>query len=181
MTENEDSIPSHLVPPVDWDEEVSEDGWWERHKAAEAVKEWFNTNERNVEMENTVTPYVHETRWGFVPCSYELYKKIKRLNFLYCKNLKELGRHRRFYRKEPQNRVRKEYTFNENGQRNGYTTKPLSTPTPCEVFDSHGTVPCCYEMARRPVSSPEAAPELPYTEEVIDSMLAEAELWYKDQ
>ena len=56
-------------------------------------------------METTLKSKVYQSRWGFHPCSYEIFLKLKKLNGLYFKALQMRGEWERWDRKEPQNRV----------------------------------------------------------------------------
>lgn len=48
----------------------------------------------------------HQSRWGFHPCSYELYLKLKKLNILCQKALRQIAIWERWNRKDPKNRRR---------------------------------------------------------------------------
>ena len=48
---------------------------------------------------------VHRSRWGYYPYDYETYLKLKQLNRIYYKALKQSARWERWARKAPQNRV----------------------------------------------------------------------------
>jgi len=138
----------------------------------------------------TTEKQVFQTRWGFVPCSYDLYKKIKRLNFLYCENLKVFGAHRRYFRKDHKNRVKYKIRRNEKGQKIGKVKIGyLPYPHFCEVFTRGNiyeerasikdmSIRMCYERARRPVATEKQVPRLPMTEEQIEKMLKAADEWY---
>lgn len=47
-----------------------------------------------------------QSRWGFHPCSYEFFLKLKKLNILCEKALRQMAASDRWHRKEPQNRRR---------------------------------------------------------------------------
>jgi hypothetical protein len=137
-------------------------------------------------MEATATKWhiglkqVHKTQWGFVPCDYEQFKKIKRLHFLYCENLRMAGRRKRYFRKESQNRVTRKIIRNKAGQKIGYGPKtPWRYPVMCDVFKFGSVVPILYERARRPVQYPDQVPKLPLSEKQVGKMLKKAEHWHK--
>lgn len=71
---------------------------------------------------------IHKGRWGFYPCSYETYRKLKELNKLYTKALHQLADWKRWYRKQPQNRVFRCPKRNEDGHVIGWNTKPRPEP-----------------------------------------------------
>jgi len=47
----------------------------------------------------------HQSRWGFHPCSYETYLKLKFLNKFYVKGLRQIASWERWNRKMPHNRL----------------------------------------------------------------------------
>ena len=78
---------------------------------------------------------VFETKWGFVPYSYENYKKLKRINFLLYKAKSIANKWERWVRKDPKNRVYKLYLRNEKGQKIGHTRGDLMPePKVCDEF-----------------------------------------------
>jgi hypothetical protein len=46
----------------------------------------------------------YQSRWGFHPCDFQGFKKLKRLHAAYYKGLRLIAKHKRWERKEPQNR-----------------------------------------------------------------------------
>lgn len=58
---------------------------------------------------NTNTEFC--SRWGFHPCRYELYLKLKRLHRWYWQTLYDFHRWHRWQRKQPQNRIGPEPTY----------------------------------------------------------------------
>jgi hypothetical protein len=129
-------------------------------------------------MSTVIEKTVYETRFGFVPCSYDLYKKIKRLNFLYCQHLRVEGAAKRYFRKEYQNRKIRKPVFNHKGHKVSYKISPMPYPTLCEGGMSRD-ITLCYERARRPVASEKSVPKIPFSEEQVDKMLKKAEEWYR--
>ena len=70
---------------------------------------------------------VHQSRWGYHPCSYETFRKLKQLTALVMKAEATCHRFARWFRKSPRNRVSKPRLRNEKGWRIGYGP---STPIP---------------------------------------------------
>ena len=53
----------------------------------------------------TSTSKIYQSRWGYHPCDYELFRKLKFLHKCYWEALIGFHAWHRWYRKEPQNRV----------------------------------------------------------------------------
>jgi hypothetical protein len=51
---------------------------------------------------------IHKNRFGYYPCSWETYRKLKRLNYLRIESLISNARWNRWNRKQPQNRYGQE-------------------------------------------------------------------------
>lgn len=60
-------------------------------------------------MTRTTDPY--KSRWGFHPCSYELFVKLRCLHKQYWQTVYAFHRWHRWWRKEPQNRTSPEPGF----------------------------------------------------------------------
>ena len=76
-------------------------------------------------------PEAHESRWGFHPCCYETYLKLKFLNKFYVKGLHQIAAWRRWDRKMPHNRLTYKHIRNENGQKIGKeVVGPRKEPVP---------------------------------------------------
>ena len=54
---------------------------------------------------------IFKSRWGFHPCNYELFLKLKGLHGCYWKTLYDFHRWHRWWRKDVQNRTGPEPTF----------------------------------------------------------------------
>ena len=54
---------------------------------------------------------VFKSRWGFHPCHYELFLKLRRLHGWYWQTVYDFHRWHRWWRKEPQNRIGPEPKF----------------------------------------------------------------------
>jgi hypothetical protein len=72
---------------------------------------------------------VHKSRFGFHPCDYQTYKKLKILHREYQKAVSQRMKWIRWERKEPHNRVMRERIRNSQGQVVGYGIKvPMPEP-----------------------------------------------------
>lgn len=74
------------------------------------------------------------SRWGYHPCKYEHYRKLKFLNHKLMQARIKHAAAVRYWRKDPPNRVHKHYERNEKGWRIGHTTSPMKEPEICQVF-----------------------------------------------
>lgn len=158
-------------------------------------------------MKSIFTPRknVYRSKWGFHPCDYDTYIKLKKLRgYFYM----ALSRHRaweRWHRRLPKNKFAIEYIYDEKGRKKGYKKiAPIPEPVVCPVFsvkrmakkffDESGYhkegidievrvmgdwgVLDAYNKARVAVTNPDDVPSLELTADQIDSMLKEAEEWY---
>lgn len=81
------------------------------------------------------TVRVYTTRWGFVPCSYEVYLLLKELHGRYQKALRQFRAWQRWHRKAPHNRVVRERLRDAQGRRCGCRiVGPRPEPGCCPVF-----------------------------------------------
>src|SRR5262245_19500805 len=62
---------------------------------------WPSSHKKGQTMATTVA---HRGRWGYYPCPYELYRKLKRLNLLALHARRRSAAWERWYRKLPHNR-----------------------------------------------------------------------------
>lgn len=131
---------------------------------------------------------IFETKWGYVAYSYEDYKKLKRLNKIFCKARVHAAQWNRWNRKEPQNRVQKKWIRNEQGQKIGHqVVGPLPEPMVCELFskkhrwfDTYVTdnlIEVEYRKSRKPMASKEDVIEAGLSSSKINEMLVKAEQW----
>src|SRR5215475_11844869 len=76
-----------------------------------------------------------ESRWGFHPCDYLTYRKLKFLNQVYLRALRLAHAWERWKRKDPHNRAIRRRLRNQHGQTIGYEP-PLMLPEPriCPIF-----------------------------------------------
>jgi hypothetical protein len=79
----------------------------------------------------------HEGKYGFHPCNFEQFKKLKRLHKAYWKGLNLVAKRKRWKAKMPRNR-----------------TKEIVVPP---VFDSiiNSNIVYVYHLARQPMCGPE--------------------------
>jgi len=78
---------------------------------------------------------VYKSRWGWHPCDYETFKKLKVLNHACFKAIKRNARWRRWKRKDPHNRIIRKKIKNSTGQTIGYKViGPWLEPELCPVF-----------------------------------------------
>jgi hypothetical protein len=127
-------------------------------------------------------------RWGFHPCSHELYRKLKRLHFLAYEAKRRQAAWNRWDRKDPQNRVLWYHHDKPNVIRIGHVTKdqlkggskiiigpapePLLAPIVLDYFEIYYD----YCNARTPVIETQVKP-LIMSEQDIDSKLLKLEEW----
>ena len=105
------------------------------------------------------TTAVFQSRWGFHPCNYELFLKLKRLHKWCWQSLYDFHRWHRWQRKEPQNRFGPEPTFCPALVEDKIWHKPVRIRGengfkvyPKTVVD-HGMV-ALYQIARMPQAEP---------------------------
>jgi hypothetical protein len=69
-----------------------------------------------VKTEPTQPTHTVQGRWGWYPCDYDTYRKIRKLYGYYLKSLRMDAAHARWARKEPQNRVLKRKVLDAQGR-----------------------------------------------------------------
>ncbi|HEY7326222.1 MAG TPA: hypothetical protein VH592_01180 [Gemmataceae bacterium] len=75
------------------------------------------------------------SRWGFHPCDFQTYCKLKILNQVFSQAIRLAHAWERWQRKAPHNRVLRRRIRNEKGQAIGYESPiPLPEPRICPVF-----------------------------------------------
>src|SRR5262245_9109067 len=78
---------------------------------------------------------VFQSRWGFHPCDFSAYRKLKLLNHLLLRARRMAAAWERWHRKDPHNRVTRGRIRNEKGQTVGYEPPvPRAEPAICPVF-----------------------------------------------
>ncbi len=74
-------------------------------------------------------------KYGWYPCDWATYQKLKQLNMAYDKALQDKARWERWDRKEPQNRVSRARLRDSAGNIVGYAAPvPLAEPEVCPIF-----------------------------------------------
>jgi len=82
-----------------------------------------------------MTTQIFQSRFGYHPCSYETFKKLKFLNKIYYQALHSTAAWRRWKRKDPHNRIMRRKIRNEQKQVIGYEEpKPMPEPLICPIF-----------------------------------------------
>ncbi|HZU39322.1 MAG TPA: hypothetical protein VFA18_25575 [Gemmataceae bacterium] len=149
------------------------------------------------------------SRWGFHPCDYATYRKLKLLNQVYLRAVRLAHAWARWKRKDPHNRVSRRRIRNNKGQTVGYgPPMPLPEPKVCPVFsqkvfekryvDKKGTVTregfmeetvimingwisVGYASARRPVAEPDKVQPLHHTAAEMEALYQEARTCLEQQ
>lgn len=99
---------------------------------------------------------VHKSRWGFHPCDYETFRKLRRVHKAYHEGLRLLARWRRWTAKRPHNRRGPEPAVP------AVMRKVCASPIVVE-----------YQSARMPAASPEEVRPLGIRVADIDAWVAE--------
>ena len=150
-----------------------------------------------------------QSRWGFHPCDYQTYRKLKVLHSVYQAALRMAHAWERWNRKDPQNRVMRRRIRNDEGQTIGYEPPvPLAEPRICPVFsqqvqerrhvDKKGVVHKdgffhpkvmtddlgiveAYSDARRPAKEATEVRPMRIAVEAIDALCEQARQWLADR
>ena len=148
-----------------------------------------------------------QSRWGFHPCDYSTYRKLKFLHHVYLKAVQMARAWERWKRKDPHNRVMRRRIRNDQGQVIGYESPvPLAEPQLCSLFtkkvlekrhvDKHGNVfrdgfheetlvtddpgiVLNFSAARRPVKEPSEVRAMRLSAEAIDGLYEQAQQWMR--
>lgn len=126
-------------------------------------------------------------KYGYYPCSYETYQKLKTLNKHFEKAQHQAACWDRWNNKQPQNRVVRRWTRDAQGRRNGFeivgrAAEPEMVAPLQEVVCRPGwrfiAMKCVditqeYRKARYPVDSADKVKPLSITVEEIDALLKE--------
>jgi len=118
-----------------------------------------------------------ESKWGFHPCSHEVYLKLKKLKKLYWETARAYAAWCRWDRKQPQNRFGPAPKYNKLFVMEG--CKPQAGPkdfriTIPDCLDDQGIL-AAFDHARMPVEKDSVRP-LCLSEQKIDQLLEEAGL-----
>jgi len=150
-----------------------------------------------------------QSRWGFHPCDYSTYRKLKFLHRVYFQAVRMARAWERWKRKDPHNRVLRRRIRNDRGQVIGYESPvPIAEPRLCALFtkkvlatrhvDKKGNVfrdgfqeerlvtddpgiAGDFAAARRPVKEASEVRVLCLTVEVIDHLYEQAQHWIEEQ
>jgi len=150
-----------------------------------------------------------QSRWGFHPCDYQTYRKLKFLNQVYLQAVRLAHAWARWKRKDPHNRVIRRRIRNEQGDVIGYEPSvPLPEPSICPVFaqkfvekrhvDKKGNfsregfmaekvvtdghwIPAAYATARKPVAEPSEVQPFGYPLAKLEELCEQARCWLEKQ
>lgn len=157
----------------------------------------------------STVPTAFRSRWGFHPCEYATYRKLKLLNGVHERAVRLARAWERWKRKDPHNRVIRRRLRDASGRTIGYAEPvPLAEPPLCPVFsrkvqerrfvDKKGVcskegfldekvvtdeprIASDYSTARRPVADPSAVRPLEHTAAQIDDLYEQARAWLERQ
>lgn len=150
-----------------------------------------------------------QSRWGFHPCDYQTYRKLKTLNQVYRQAIRLAHAWARWKRKDPHNRILRRRIRNEKGQTIGYELPvPLPEPSICSFFsqkiieiryvDKKGNfsregfqeekvvtddlrIPADYVSARKPVANAAEVQPLHHTVAELEELFENARTWLEEQ
>lgn len=144
---------------------------------------------------NPIVPLVFEGKFGFYPCDYETFKKLKELKKAYWQTVYKLGAWFRWNAKLPENRVRTRRTKDAVGRVSGREiVGPWEEPQFCPAFgkpagrhwnmkttvpqhlSDHGILNA-FEFARMPKKTAEEVTPLKISEDQINKLLEEVRSW----
>lgn len=138
------------------------------------------------------TGVVFQSRWGFHTCSYETYRKLRRLNFLGLKARHVAANWRRWYDKSTVNQ--RVYVGNmppyigtpkrktpKNYRQYKPMVEPVLAPLSLSIID---TILECSRIARMPLATQEEVEQLlkvspPLSDSQLDAWLVSMEAWFK--
>lgn len=133
-------------------------------------------------MQKTKEQNTFLSRWGFHPCDYETYLKLKKLKKLYWASVSANAKWHRWDRKQPQNRfywepIPEGFSIRDFKRKRG--SQPIPEPKRCsEKF--------CYILdefnkAKTPRGNIKDVVPLGVTTEQIDHLLEVVEKWYDNR
>ncbi len=130
---------------------------------------------------------VHKGKYGYYPCDFETYRKLKEINKHFEKEKHQVGNWNRWAAKLPKNRLLRRWLRNDKNQRIGVEILgPKPEPILSRIFSDIKTfaygrnlaqftrqdIPYEYSKARYPKSRPEDVLPLLITQSEIDTILA---------
>lgn len=133
------------------------------------------------------------SKWGFHPCDYQTFSKLKALHRAYWEAVYGLGDWFRWNAKQPQNRVHRRKIKDAMGRVSGKeTVGPWNEPTYCPIFGTpthkniwltmpqhlkdHGII-ADYQNARMPKASPDQVVPLNLSDERINELYDQLQEW----
>jgi hypothetical protein len=150
-----------------------------------------------------------QSRWGFHPCDYRTYRKLKFLNLVYLRAIRLARTWERWKRKDPHNRIVRRRIRNEKGQTIGYEPPvPQSELKICPVFsqkvfekrhvDKRGNfsregfleekvvtedywIPADYASAKKPVADQTKVQPLHHTLAELEELFEKCRRWLEEQ
>ena len=149
------------------------------NKLIEVFSNLFRAKEKSMS-ETNKTVEIHESRWGFHPCDYETYSKLKAINKWYWDTIRAQADWDRWKRKEPQNRVIRRWIRNDKRQKIGHeVVGSRPEPQPCSHFGHNGNqFSYDYELARHPAAKEYVRP-LVYSIDKINQMYLKCRDWFE--
>lgn len=134
-------------------------------------------------MAGTNASQVHKSRWGFHPCNWDTFWKLKCIHKWYWQTVRDFANWKRWQRKLPKNRVIRRSVRDAAGRRIGYEvigTRP--EPAYCPAFLQHGNVTDKgflqdYRNARMPKSDAKEVLPLSHSVDEIDKMFSRVRSW----
>ena len=124
---------------------------------------------------------VFMSKWGFHPCSYSTYQKLRKLNSLYERALRLRADWDRWDRKQPQNRVIRKWKRDELGRKIGCEiVGPRLEPKLCPIFNNagyginHAEIHADYVNAKKPMATREEVKPMVNSVEEIDALYDKA-------
>jgi hypothetical protein len=134
-------------------------------------------------MTDAKVPEVHKSRFGFHPCPWEVFAKLKCLHRWYWQTVREFAAWKRWERKLPTNRVIRRWIRDASGRRVGCEgVGPRPEPTYCPAFVRHGKANDNgfvgdYQNARMPRAVAERVMPLSHSFDEIDAMFRRVASW----
>ena len=130
-------------------------------------------------------PEVHKSRWGFHPCTWKTFWKLKLIHKWYWQTAHAYANWKRWQRKLPQNRIIRRWIRDTSGRRIGYeVVGPRPEPAYCPAFVDQGGLTdqgflADYQNARMPQTSPETVSPLSHAPEMIERMYLRVKTWFE--
>ena len=126
----------------------------------------------------TATVDVFESRWGFHPCDYQTFRKLKFLKKCFFQTLRDEADWERWARKDPQNRVIRRWKRSPEGRKIGFeVVGPRPEPKVCP-FKGGGFLED-FERARRPQKKEDVRP-LRHTVDEINQQYYKVKGWFDE-